>query len=175
MQHWIYAGEVPWKTTVINRGHISIDITKKELDSLNFREKLPCYRQTSCIEKYYNEHNSSIWQILDDSPQWVYDLAQKIPQDFKHFVVSVIKDDPGQVIPYHVDLHTVLRKKYGENDSWRYLIFLEDWKQGHYFEIDNEPIVKWRAGDWVKFHRSDWHLGGNMGSEPFYSVQVTVI
>ena len=160
---------------MIERGHIDLDITASDLELLEFKDKLPCYRQTPAIENFYNSHNSSIWQMLDESPGWVHDLAGKIPQDFQHHVVSVIKDDPGQIIPYHVDLHTVLRSKYGEGDTWRYLIFLEDWKNGHYFEIENQPIVKWRAGDWIKFHRSCWHLGANSGWEPFYSAQITVI
>lgn len=160
---------------MVDRGHIDLSIDKKDLEDLDFKDKLPCYRQTRPIERYYNEHNSSIWQMLDESPIWVHDLAKKIPQDFGHFVVSVVKDDPGQTIPYHMDLHTVLRNRYGDGPTWRYLVFLEDWKQGHYFEIQGEPVVKWRAGDWIKFQRSDWHLGGNMGVEPFYSAQITVI
>lgn len=113
--------------------------------------------------------------MLDESPEWVHALADKIPKDFNHHVVSVIKNDPGQIIPNHKDYHAVLQEKYGPGDTWRYLIFLEDWKPGHYFEIQGQPVVKWQAGDWVKFHRSEWHLGGNMGWEPFYSAQITVM
>lgn len=174
MQPWIYGVVGRSKIIVIDRGHIDLLITKQDLEQLRFSDYFPCYLQTCAAKKYYTIHNSSIWQMLDESPQWVHDLAQQIPQDFTYHVVSVIRDDPGQTIPYHVDYHTVLREQYGEGDTWRYLIFLEDWKQGHYFEIHDEPIVKWRAGDWIKFHRTDWHLGGNMGSEPFYSAQVTV-
>ena len=166
---------VRWKIIVIDRGHIDLSITKKDLEDLDFKDRLPCYRQTPTIQQYYNEHNSSIWQMLDESPAWVHNLARQLPQDFQHFVASVVKDDPGQIIPYHVDLHTVLRSKYGDGDTWRYLIFLEDWKPGHYFEIGQEPVIKWQAGDWIKFQRSDWHLGGNMGVDPFYSAQITVI
>jgi len=155
-------------------GHIDINVTKQDLESLNFEDYLPCYRQTAEIEKYYNDQNSSIWQILDESPQWVHDLAKQVPQDFEHHVVSVLRNDPGQTIPLHRDRHTVLQEKYGPGDTWRYLIFLEDWKNGHYFEIQNQPVVQWQAGDWIKFHRSEWHMGSNSGWEPFYSAQITV-
>lgn len=161
-------------TKKITTGHIDLAITKEDILNLDFKDYLPCYRQTAELEKYYHEGNSSIWQILDEAPQWVHDLAQQVPQDFKHRVVSVIKDDPGQFVPNHVDLHTVLRQTHGEGDTWRYLIFLEDWKNGHYFEVDNQPVVQWQAGDWIKFHRSVWHLGANAGWEPFYSAQITV-
>ena len=110
----------------------------------------------------------------EESPQWVHNLANCVPQDFQHHVVSVINIPPGQTVPYHKDKHYMLQKEYGIGDTWRYLIFLEDWKAGHYFEVENKPLVQWKAGDWVKFHQSEWHLGGNMGIDPFYSAQVTV-
>lgn len=110
----------------------------------------------------------------EESPTWVHALANKLPQDFENHVVSVIRIDPGQTIPFHADKHYWLQEKFGAGDTWRYLVFLEDWKSGHYFEINATPIVKWHAGDYIKFHRNDWHLGGNMGIEPFYSAQITV-
>ena len=112
--------------------------------------------------------------MFDESPAWVHDLATQVPQDFVAHEVSVINIPPGQTIPYHLDYHYLLQRNHGQGDTWRYLIFLEDWRRGHYFEVQNEPVIKWRRGDWIKFHRNDWHLAGNMGTEPFYSAQVTV-
>ena len=159
---------------MIDAGHIELDISQQDLQKLAFIDLLPCYRQLAEIEKYYNQNNSSVWQMLDESPAWVHELARKIPQDFDHNVVSVTRLDPGQIIPLHRDRHAVLQENHGDGDTWRYLIFLQDWKNGHYFEIENSPKVKWQAGDWIKFHRSHWHLAANSGWEPFYSVQVTV-
>lgn len=161
-------------TPQIKKGHIDLVIDLTDLKNLIFEQHLPCYRQTAELEKYYHSGNSSIWQMLEESPSWVHNLAKQLPQDFEHYVVSVIKGDPGQFIPNHIDLHTVLRQIHNDSDTWRYLIFLEDWKNGHYFELNNEPVIKWRAGDWIKFHRSVWHLGANAGWEPFYSAQITV-
>lgn len=159
---------------MIKRGHIKINVTNSDLGNLIFKDYLPCYRQTAKIKQYYNSHNSSIWQMLNESPQWVHDLARKIPQDFHHHVVSVIKNDPGQIIPYHVDRHSILKETYGGGSTFRYLVFLQDWKPGHYFEIQKQSVTNWKAGDWIKFHRNAWHLGGNLGQEPFFSAQITV-
>lgn len=159
---------------MIVHGQININVTANQLTNLKFTDYLPCYRQLTATEKFYNQNNSSVWQILDEAPMWVHDLSKKIPQDFNNHVVSVTKLDPGQIIPLHKDRHAVLQEKYGKGDTWRYLIFLENWKNGHYFEIDDQPIIKWQAGNWIKFHRSLWHLAGNCGLEPFYTVQVTV-
>jgi len=158
----------------ITRGHIDLTVTINDLESLKFDKYFQTYQQLPEVEQYYTAHNSSIWQLLDDCPQWVHDLSQQIPKDFDHSVVSAIKIPPGQTVPCHADKHYILQQTYGAGDTWRYLIFLEDWKNGHYFEIGGQPIVNWKAGDWVKFHRSCWHLGGNMGLKPFYSAQVTV-
>lgn len=155
-------------------GHIDLDICHKDLVNLEFEDYFQCYQQTAETQEYYTAGNSSIWQILYNCPQWVENLAQQVPQNFSHHVVSVIKLCPGNTIPWHVDKHYILQKEHGTGDTWRYLIFLEDWKKGHYFEIHDQPVVKWLAGDWIKIHRDDWHLGGNMGLEPFYSAQVTV-
>lgn len=145
-----------------------------DLASLDWQDHFQCYRQLPELEQYYNQHNSSIWQMFDESPQWVHELATLVPQDFSHHEVSVIQIPPGQTVPYHADKHYLLQKNYGEGETWRYLIMLEDWKMGHYFEIYNQPFVNWRAGDWIKIPRSEWHLAGNMGMEPFFSAQVTV-
>ena len=160
---------------MIEYGHFDISIPKAQLDNIRFEDYFQCYQQYEALEEYYNEHNSSIWQMFEESPQWVHDFANKIPQGFEHHVVSVIKILPGNTIPHHVDKHFKLKQEHGEGESYRYLIFLEDWKRGHYYEVHDQPFVKWRKGDWVKFGIDDWHLAGNMGDEPFYSAQVTVL
>ena len=156
-------------------GHINLSIGKPELDALQFTDYFACYTQTPETKKYYTPENSSIWQMFhEESPQWVHDLSTQIPQDFEHYVVSVINIPPGQTIPYHKDKHYMLQQQHGFGETWRYLIFLEDWKPGHYFEIYDKPFINWQAGDWIKFHQQDWHIAANVGLEPFYSAQVTV-
>jgi len=160
--------------TMTKFGNIKLTVTKQQLDMLDFKDYFACYRQTAEVEKYYHEHNSSIWQMFDESPAWVHDLARMVPQDFSAHEVSVISIPPGQTIPYHQDKHYLLQQRHGPGDTWRYLIFLEPWQSGHYFELDGRPIINWQTGDWIKFHRSLWHLAGNMGTTPFYTAQVTV-
>lgn len=160
---------------MISYGKIKIDIPHAQLENIKYEDYFQCYQQYDKIEKYYTEHNSSIWQMFEESPDWVHNLATKLPQDFDHHVVSTIKIEPGQTIPHHVDKHFKLKQEHGDGISHRYLIFLEDWKRGHYYEVHDQPFTKWRKGDWVKFGIDDWHLAGNMGDEPFYSAQVTVL
>jgi len=160
---------------MISYGHIDLEVAQEDLDLLPFSDYFSCYRQYDFLEKYYTEHNSSVWQLFEDSPEWVHILGNKIPSDHQHHVVSAVKIDPGQTVPHHLDKHFKVKEEFGEGETARYLIFLQDWKRGHYFEIQNQPYVKWKQGDWIKFGPDDWHLAGNMGDEPFYTAQVTVL
>lgn len=160
---------------MINFGHVDIEIFKSDLDNINFVDCQTCYRQYDALEKYYNEHNSKVWQMFEDSPNYIHDLANKVPQGFKHHVVSVIRIDPGNTIPNHLDKHYKLKEEFGDGEINRFLVFLEDWKKGHYFEVQDQPYIKWRRGDWVSFGPIDWHLAGNMGDQPLYCAQVTTL
>ena len=127
---------------MIEYGHLDTDVTVDQLRSINFTDYFQCYQQTPNIEKYYTKYNSSIWQMFDDEcPDFIKELSGKIPQDFKHYVVSVVNIDPGQTIPYHIDKHYMLKKQFGAGESFRYLIFLEDWKRGHYYEVHDQPSL----------------------------------
>jgi len=154
-------------------GRISLP-TEMDLSGLQWQDRSQCY-QPAGAEHFYTAANSSIWQMFDESPDWVHAMALLIPGGHDHHVVSVIRVDPGQTIPLHQDRHWILQQTFGSGETWRYLIFLEDWQSGHYFEINGRPLLGWRQGDFLKFHRSEWHLGGNMGIQPFYSAQITVL
>ena len=53
--------------------------------------------------------------------------------------------------------------------------FLENWKSGHYFEINDTPIVKWKKGDYVMRKNDVPHMAANLGRENRYTMQVTGI
>jgi hypothetical protein len=155
------------------KGNLSLPIDM-DLSALDFQDYFQCYQQLPEIKNYYTKNNSSIWQMLDDLPLWVHKLSTLVPQDFEHYVCSVINIPPGQTIPLHQDKHYILQKNHGPGDTFRYLVFLEDRKTGHYFEVHDQPMTGWQAGDWIKIPKSAWHLAGNMGIQPFYSAQITV-
>jgi hypothetical protein len=80
------------------------------------------------------------------------------------------------VLPNHVDSFGAYKKIFNiENPDviWRAIVFLEDWKSGHYFEIDGTPKVNWSAGDYVYWNNDVVHFAGNFGTEPRYTMQIT--
>jgi hypothetical protein len=82
----------------------------------------------------------------------------------------------GQVISTHRDEFETYREKFNikkRSDVERVVIFMEDWKSGHYFEIDNKPFVDWKAGDWVWWKGTVPHSASNIGVETRYTLQLT--
>jgi hypothetical protein len=83
----------------------------------------------------------------------------------------------GTILPTHGDLY----KKYielfslqgKEHTIRRAVVFLEDWKSGHYFEGCNVPVINWRAGDTVEWQYDTPHLAANLGNFPRYTLQIT--
>jgi len=61
------------------------------------------------------------------------------------------------------------------DDVERSVIFLEDWKSGLYFEIDETPMVDWKKGDYILWKNDTLHMAENLGKENRYTMQVTEI
>lgn len=98
--------------------------------------------------------------------------------DWDHVNIAYYRMNTLDALPLHIDAYTSYRKMLGINDSsiiWRCILFLEDWKSGHYFEIDNTALLNWRAGDYVFWNDSVEHFAGNFGTEPRYTMQITGI
>jgi hypothetical protein len=151
----------------------------KEHDSVDSRnisqapETSARVRETRSLG-YYNAHNCRFYQHFDeDLPEIFHRLAKACA--LSNYSVSLIRQDPGQVIPWHQDKFYTLKQRLGagEHRIFRYVVLLEDWKTGHYLQIGNEPVVKWRAGDIFTYARDVYHLSGNCGVEPKYTMQVS--
>jgi hypothetical protein len=83
----------------------------------------------------------------------------------------------GTVMPEHQDLYKryieVFNLQGQELSIRRAIVFLEDWKSGHYLEINGRPVVQWSAGDVVEWHYNTPHMAANIGLEPRYTLQIT--
>ena len=83
----------------------------------------------------------------------------------------------GTVMPVHSDLYKRYVELFNlqgqENTIRRALLLLEDWKPGHYLEVEGKPFVNWRAGDTVEWVYSTPHMAANIGLEDRYTLQIT--
>ena len=53
------------------------------------------------------------------------------------------------------------------------MVFLEDWKPGHVFGMNNEIIINWKSGETYEWSYDVEHWGGNFGTEDRYTLQLT--
>jgi len=142
-------------------------------------------------EKYFNDPT-----MID---QWVaagykgnfgggtYDMQKKMPNwatpffsifSGKNVSITFFKMKISDILPTHVDTYQrYIKINNIENPHTikRAIIFLDDWKPGHIFEIENQPITSWKAGDFVLWNYGAPHMAANIGIEPRYTLQITFV
>lgn len=109
----------------------------------------------------------------NDMPDWV----QRVASELKLFRCGYVfyKMETLDVMPMHTDHYTKYCEVFNaEPDAvWRAIVFLENWRSGHYFEIDQQAIVNWRAGDFVMWKGDVPHAASNIGIQDRYTLQIT--
>jgi hypothetical protein len=83
---------------------------------------------------------------------------------------------PGTTLPNHSDTYSRFRSIYNIKDIssvFRAVVFLEDWQSGHYFEINEDPVTEWAAGETIIWKNDVEHLAANMGMTNRYTLQIT--
>jgi hypothetical protein len=88
---------------------------------------------------------------------------------------SFYRMSTGIILPNHRDTYKKYRELFGVSvhQIQRIIVFLENWRSGHYFEIEGTPIVDWQAGDYVWWRGDAEHMAANLGTEYRYTLQIT--
>ena len=123
--------------------------------------------------EFYTDANTKMYECFDVAPKAVIDFADK---HFFKYTLTMIKQPPAQFVPEHKDKYYLFQKKHkleNNKDIVRYCIFLEDWKPGHYFEMDEKSIVGWSAGDITVLRPGIYHRSANTGTQFKYTAQIT--
>jgi|TARA_B110000285_G_C15080428_1_gene593172 hypothetical protein len=118
--------------------------------------------------------NTAIHQKFFDKIEVDYfELGEKI--GIGVISVSVIKQEPGNIIPKHRDMFFKIKEQYPnvETELVRANIFLEDWKSGHYIEFDEQPHTHWKANEGFILNQDVIHLSANAGLEDKYTLQIS--
>lgn len=98
--------------------------------------------------------------------------------DWDHVGLNFYRQNTLDMFPLHTDQFISYRKMWNIQDPgqiWRCIVFLENWKSGHYFEIDGNPLVNWHKGDYVVWNFDVSHFAANIGTEPRFTMQITGI
>jgi|TARA_R110002074_G_scaffold292628_1_gene464314 hypothetical protein len=125
-------------------------------------------------EKYFTGQMVGHKGNLPTWNQTFLDLA-KYQYNLKDVGVCYYRMVTNEIIPLHRDNYKLYREKFNceMEDITRIVVFLEDWKSGHYFEIDGHPIVNWKAGNSVTWVGNIEHMAANIGIDYRYTLQIT--
>ena len=66
---------------------------------------------------------------------------------WKNPAFLLIRQEPGHMLPIHVDELEPYKTHHDVQEFWQNLIFLEDWKCGQVFGVEDSVIVDWKKGD----------------------------
>lgn len=123
------------------------------------------------IKAGYNHDNSMYFRAFEVDND-VHIFCRKL---FPRYSVGIMKQPPGQTLPTHEDTFYKFASVHNVDpyECCRVNIFLEDWKSGHYFEINENSILQWKRGDAIIIERDEPHLSGNMGLDTKYTMQIT--
>jgi len=111
-------------------------------------------------------------------PSWNHRLVEHYQSlGWKDIGTSYYRMSSGTVMPVHQDRYVKYIQLFGlegqEHLIRRALVLLEDWRPGHYLEVQGEPFVKWQAGTVVEWIYDTPHMAANIGLEPRYTLQIT--
>jgi hypothetical protein len=124
----------------------------------------------------YEKYTGLMRDQSQELPDWCFNVAKEIP--LKNSAITLYCMTTGTIMPEHSDMFVRYREIMdlkSTDDVGRAVVFLEDWKSGHYFEIDETPVVNWKKGDYIMWKNTVPHMAANLGKENRYTMQVTGI
>lgn len=127
---------------------------------------------------YSNKFTGDMCDMRSEQTVWNYKIVRMFERyGWKDIGTSYYRMRTGTVLPTHGDLYAKYVKLYNlqgqEHRIRRAIIFLEDWKPGHYSEINGHGIINWAAGDVLEWQYDTPHAAANIGIEDRYTLQVT--
>lgn len=124
---------------------------------------------------YHNSFSGFMYGGKNKMPEWVDGISKEI--GLKNCGFVFYKMEQLDIMPPHVDHFDTYCKVFNidRSEVFRAIVFLQDWKPGHYFEYDNKGLVNWKCGDYVIYSTDTPHAASNIGIEPRYTLQITGI
>ena len=128
----------------------------------------------------YNKHNTTEvnWGIEPEDDQALKDiLGHKFFSLLNLYeptcMVRLLRYDPGQCIPIHTDSYNGFKDRFGEGNVKRFFVAVSPWSWGHFLQVHDNMIHHWNPGDCVDIPNNVFHLSGNCGILPKYTLTVT--
>ena len=129
---------------------------------------------------YANNFTGDMCDMRNTQPSWnQYFVGWFTARGWSNIGTSYYRMNTGTVLPLHGDLYKRYVELFNlqgqEHTIRRAIVFLEDWKSGHYLEIAGQGITNWTAGTVVEWVYDTPHMAANIGLDPRYTLQITGI
>lgn len=123
---------------------------------------------------YVKSFTGSMYNNKNPMPEWV-ERFKTIFAHYQNLTFTFYKMSTLEIMPTHVDHYRTYMKLFNVNynNVVRILVMLENWKPGHYLEIDGVGITNWVAGDYFIWESDCPHAAANIGVEDRYTLQIT--
>jgi len=127
---------------------------------------------------YANQFTGDMCDMKHSQPTWNHKIIDLfIEQGWQDIGTSYYRMPTGTVLPTHQDRYVKYVALFGlqgrEHTIRRAIVFLEDWKPGHYAEYQDIPFVNWSAGAVVEWTYDTPHMAANLGLADRYTLQIT--
>lgn len=127
---------------------------------------------------YVNTFTGDMCDMRSPQPTWNAQFIEIFSlMGWKDIGTSYYRMNTGTILPTHSDLYVKyinLFHLHGqEHRIRRAIVFLEDWRPGHYAEYMGSSFVDWKAGAVVEWAYDTPHMAANLGLEPRYTLQIT--
>jgi hypothetical protein len=160
------------------RGHVGRFWYTEEVKNLNYtKQPITQDEVDQWVSKGYDYVKSFTGSMYDNKnpmPEFINRLKD-IFYNYKNLTFTFYKMSTLEIMPEHSDHYNTYMKLYGADykNVHRILLMLEDWKPGHYLEIDGTGIINWVAGDYFIWENDCKHAAANIGVEDRYTLQIT--
>ena len=153
-----------WNDDFKNLPYIKQPVTDEEIQEWN---------DLGYREENVKSFTGSMYDNRNPMPDWISTFENLLGMYKQTY--TLYRMDTLEIMPVHSDhFRTYCRLNDTTPDQvYRAVVMLEDWKPGHYFELDGVGYTNWKAGDWFKWKGDVPHAAANIGSEPRYTLQVT--
>jgi len=167
-------------TPVIVKYNLEVfwDDEYKKLEYINESFNDIAARDKWLLSGYPDRFTGDLCDMRSKQPSWnqrFIDIFSNL--GWKDIGTSYYRMNTGTVLPTHSDLYVKYIKIFGlqgqEHSIRRAVVFLEDWKSGHYAEYMDQPCVGWTSGQVMEWSYDTPHMAANLGLEPRYTLQIT--
>ena len=121
----------------------------------------------------FNKFSGCMYSSKNPMPNWISGFENLF--NLKNQTYLFYRMQTLEIMPEHQDHYQTYIKLFSPkiDNIKRVLVFLEDWKPGHYIEVAGQGHINWRAGDYVKWDNYVPHAAANIGVEDRYTLQIT--